>query len=67
MHVSGSEENFKYLIHCTCSKVIDGKYKQSVCSSVCYFAVNIPLFFRNCRYPFSEPEPPKAPAPAPHP
>ena len=22
MHVSGSEENFKYQIHCTCSKVI---------------------------------------------
>ena len=26
--------------HSTCSKVIDEKYRQSVCSAVCYFAVN---------------------------
>ena len=36
------------IIHCTCSKVTDEKYRQSVCSAVCYFAVNIPLFFHNC-------------------
>ena len=34
--------------HSTCSKVIDEKYRQSVCSAVCYFAVNIPLVFHNC-------------------
>ena len=48
MHVFGSEENFEYLIQCTCSNVIDEKYRQSVCSAVCYFAVYIPLFFHNC-------------------
>ena len=32
----------------TCSKVIDEKYRQSVCAAVCYFAVNIPLVFHNC-------------------
>ena len=36
------------VINCTYSKVVDGKYRQSVCSSVCYFAVNFPLFFHNC-------------------
>ena len=36
------------IIHCTCSKVTDEKYRQSVCSAVCYFSVNIPLFFNNC-------------------
>ena len=36
------------VIHCTCCKVIGEKYRQSVCSSVCYFTVNIPLFFHNC-------------------
>ena len=44
MHVSGIEENFKSVIHCTCSKNIDKKYRQSVCSAVCYFAVNIRYF-----------------------
>ena len=34
--------------HSTCSKVIGEKYRQSVCSAVCYFAVNIPLVFHNC-------------------
>ena len=65
---------------CTCSKVIDEKYKQSVCSSVCYFAVNNPLFFRYCisfrsrsRHDFygsgsgSEQTVSAAPAPAPAP
>ena len=46
MHVSSSEK-FQ-VVHCTCSKNIDEKYRQSVCSAVCYFAVNIPLFFHNC-------------------
>ena len=45
-HVSGSEKI--QVIHCTCSKNIDEKYRQSVCSAVCYFAVNIPSFFHNC-------------------
>ena len=30
----------------------------NICSAVCYFAVNIRLFFHNC-IPFSEPEPPR--------
>ena len=29
-------------------KNIDEKYRQSVCSAGCYFAVNIPLLFNNC-------------------
>ena len=34
------------VIHCTCSKVIDDKHRQAVCSAVSgYFDVNIPLFF----------------------
>ena len=40
MHVSGSEENFKQFTAL--------KYRQSVRSAVCCFAVNIPLFFYNC-------------------
>ena len=28
--------------------LLDEKYRQSVCSAICYFAVYIPLFFHNC-------------------
>ena len=58
------------IIHCTCSKVTDEKHRQSVCSSVCYFSVTIPLFFNNC-IPFRSRSRPvfffTAPAPAPAP
>ena len=32
------------IIYCTCSKVIDEKYRQSVCSVVCYFALTFRYF-----------------------
>ena len=60
MHVSARQ-----VILCTYSKVIDEKYSQSVCSAVCYFAVNILLFFHNCT-PFRNRSPVfMTPAPAP--
>ena len=48
MHVSGSEENFKYQIHCTCSKVIVKNIGNLIVRLLVFFAVNIPLFFHNC-------------------
>ena len=47
MPVSGSEENFKQFT-ALALKLLMKKYSQSVRSAVCYFAVNIPLFFHNC-------------------
>ena len=56
------------VIHCTCSKVIDEKYRQSVCSAVCCFAVPLhSVAFHNC-VPFRSRSRPvffTAPAPAP--
>ena len=46
MHVSGSEENVMQFIALVL-KLLMKKYRQSVRSAVCYFAVNIPLFFQN--------------------
>ena len=63
------------VIHCTCSKVIDDKHRQAVCSAVSgYFDVNIPSFFTTIvslfgarAAPFLT-APASAPAaPAPHP
>ena len=51
-----------------CSKVIDEKYRQSVRSAVCCFAINIPLFFHNCIHFRSRSRPVfygSGPAPAP--
>ena len=53
----------KISTHCTCSKVIDEKYRQSVYSDVCYFAVNIPLVFHNCIH-FRSAAPAPTPAPS---
>ena len=37
------------VIHCICSKVIDDKHRQAVCSAVSgYFAVNISFFCHYC-------------------
>ena len=53
------------VIHCTCSKLFMKKYGQSVYSAVCYFAVNIPLFFHNSIPFLSRSRFFTAPAPAP--